>query len=172
MPKISLLLSPLNNKLSQKEFNWNNDDSNALKRVWNALFDSTVLNLPNPNAPFELHTDASGLGIASVLIQNSKLIRLFSAKLNSTEQKYSAIELEALAIVKSILSFRCLLANTKAYVNTDNLNLTKNTNSLTLRTKRLKLVFSEFDVRLVYKPGLRNQAADLLSRLKHREFCG
>ena len=33
VPKISLLLSPLNNKLSQKEFNWNNDDSNTLKRL-------------------------------------------------------------------------------------------------------------------------------------------
>ena len=58
---------------------------------------------------FELHTDASGQGIGSVLNvirQNSVLpVAFHSRQLRGAERRYSATELEALAVCEAIKHF-------------------------------------------------------------------
>ena len=163
---MSTIISPLNRKLKESKFQWHEHCSKTLENVWAVLYSVVTLSLPDPNTSFVLHADASSRSIVGVLTQGSNLIRLFNAKLSSIEKRYSAIEKETIAIVKNVLSFRCLLANATVYVFTDNKNITGNTSSLTSRTQRWKLVLSEFDLRLVYKPGKDNKAADFLSRLE------
>ena len=162
------MLSPLNEKLKAQESKWTDEDAATMREIWSSLTSAATLNLPDPTSPFTLHTDASGTGISGVLTQNQKLIRLFSAKLSGPELRYSAIEKEALAVVKSMLSFRNLVANSRTYIMTDNRNLTHDSCPMNTRTQRWKLVLSEFKIVLVHKSGLANTAADFLSRTHER----
>jgi hypothetical protein len=50
--------------------------------------------------PFEIYTDASSTLLGDVIVQDIKPIAFFSRKLSKTQQKYSVIEIELLAIVE------------------------------------------------------------------------
>ena len=168
VPNLSSQLAPLNRKLSQTPFRWSEIDTEDMRKAWNSILNPAYLHLPDPNAPFSLHTDASGTRFSGVLTQGSKLIKLYSAKLTPIEERYSAIEKETLTIIKSMLSFRTLIGNSKTYMFTDNRNLTSNTSAIKSRSQRWKLVLSEFDFQLTFKPGSSNTAADFLSRMWER----
>ena len=65
-----------------------------------------VLQLPSPELPFTLQTDASDQGLGAVLLQPNhqdprKLAPVIyaSRRLNSTEKKYSTIEKEGYILV-------------------------------------------------------------------------
>jgi len=61
-----------------------------------------ILTVPSSTAVFELHTDASGLGIGSVLnvVRNTEVlpVAFYSCQLRGSETRYLATELEALAV--------------------------------------------------------------------------
>ena len=58
------------------------------------------------NAPTELHTDASSVAIAGIILQKSSdkwhAVSYFNRKTNPTEMKYHSYELEMLAVVASV----------------------------------------------------------------------
>ena len=88
-----------------------------------------ILITPDWTLPFILHTDASSTGLGYVLSQvNSKgeehPIAFASKKLLPSERKYSAIEREALAIVKEINLFRTNLEGTTFTIQIDHNLLT------------------------------------------------
>ena len=60
----------------------------------------------DPDSPVKLHTDASSIGIGSILIQNGQPVDYFSRKLSDGERRLAATELECLAVVDSIDHFR------------------------------------------------------------------
>lgn len=83
-----------------------------------------VLAVYDPNAYTEVHTDASSIGIGGVLLQTQKDGKLhpicfYSRKTTSDEAKYPSIELEALAIVKTLERFRPYLLGVKFIIRTD-----------------------------------------------------
>ena len=65
--------------------------------------------LPAPGDEFVLQTDASLLGVGSVLnivrIQEELPVAYFARQLRKAEKSYSATELEVLAVVESIKQF-------------------------------------------------------------------
>ena len=68
---------------------------------------------PNDEFPFMLQTDDSGVGIAGILSQaydsgDDQPITYFSRKLLPREQRYSAVELECLAVISSAQHFDCI----------------------------------------------------------------
>ena len=69
------------------------------------LCDHVVLNVPLPEDQLTLHTDASGRGVGAILNVyrdgEEKPTAFFSRHLQGPEHRYSATELEALAIHSS-----------------------------------------------------------------------
>ncbi|KAG0442766.1 Transposon Tf2-9 polyprotein [Dictyocoela muelleri] len=141
---ISKLLIPLSDKLKKEnKFKWTNDDTLIKNKVFNEIKRKTLLYHPDVNQDFKLITDASDRTIGSILIQENKLIGLFSHKLNVTEERYTVMEKEALAVIKSLQHFKNIIYNSKITVMTDNKNLTYLTEFNNKRVKRLKLSMAD-----------------------------
>ena len=72
-----------------------------------------ILNVPLPADIFELHTDAAGVGIGGVLNNfrdgESLPVAFYSCQLRGAERRYSATELEALAVVETVRHFNHFL---------------------------------------------------------------
>ena len=104
----STIATPLSNltwKQASNKVVWKKDCQGAFDQLKKALTEAPELVTPDWTKPFILQTDASSYGLGYVLSQlNSKEeehpIAYASKKLLPSEWNYSAIEWEALAIVK------------------------------------------------------------------------
>lgn len=88
-------------------FNFDKDCLDCFSWLKNELINSPVLCLCNPSAKSELHTDASSIAIAAILLQLQETglwasIAFYSQTTNDTESRYLSYELEMLALVKAI----------------------------------------------------------------------
>ena len=87
------------------------------------MCDVSVLFLPTLSDVFVLQTDASGRGVGAVLSvcrDGDELpVGYFSRKLKPAERKYSATELECLAVVQAIDYFAAHLIGRPFMVETD-----------------------------------------------------
>lgn len=138
----------------------------------NILCNDPLLQYPDFTKPFNLTTDASNVAIGAVLSQgcigSDKPICYASRTLSKSEQNYSTIEKELLAIVWATKYFRPYLYGRKFKIITDHKPLTwlfslKEPNSKLVRW-RLKL--EEYDYEISYKKGKQNTNADALSRIE------
>ena len=93
---------------------WSEAQEHAYSLLKEYLLQEPVLKLPDLSKPFVLRTDASGVGVAAVLLQENdwKLypVGYSSKKLNLTEARYPIIEKECLAVVWGIKMFKLYLA--------------------------------------------------------------
>lgn len=137
----------------------------------NLLTCSDVLQYPDFSLPFILTTDASNFAIGAVLSQGTigkdRPVAYASRTLTKSEENYSAIEKELLAIDWATRHFRPYLFGRKFTLYTDHQPLTY---ALNLKTPNSKLVkwrlrLSEYNFTPVYKPGKQNVVADALSRI-------
>lgn len=116
---------PLHNLL-KKSSNFDFDEKcrlafNALKEE---LISSPVLSIYNPFLDTEIHTDASAVAVAGILLQKQKSglwapTAYFSQATNQAEAKYHSFKLEMLAIVKTIERFHIYLYGLHFSVVTD-----------------------------------------------------
>ena len=126
---------------------------------------------PDWTLPFILQTGASSTELGYVLSHvNSKgeehPIAFASKKLLPRERNYSAIEREALAIVKGIKHFRTYLEGTTFTIQTDYNPLThlKNLKDSHGRLARWALSLQPYDFTIVHRSGKTNSNADGLSK--------
>ena len=140
-----------------------------------ALLSAPLLVIPftGSNATFELYTDASGIGIGAVLLQDQgngpQPVCYESRKLTPAEKNYSVHEQELLAIVHAVKIFRHYLEGCKSFtVYTDHHSLKYffTQRDLSRRQARWSQHLSPFqpNMSIVYRKGSENQA-DALSRL-------
>lgn len=134
------------------------------------LCEEPILQYPDFERPFLVTTDASNVAIGGILSQGpigSDLPICYASRtLTKTEENYSTIEKEMLAIVWTVKYFRPYLFGQKFTIITDHRPLTwlfslKEPNSRLIRW-RLKL--EEYDYDIAYKKGVKNTNADALSR--------
>ena len=128
------------------------------------------LTIPTPNDTFILQTDASTkviAGILNVVREGEELpVGFYSRKLHPAEARYSAMEIECLAIVRSIQHFDVYLVGKPFTVETDHKALTHHHSSTHLngRLTRRALLLQPCNFTTRYRPGRENGNADGLSR--------
>nr|GEY85225.1 reverse transcriptase domain-containing protein [Tanacetum cinerariifolium] len=136
-------------------------------------YESSNLNYPKLDLPFELMCDASDFAIGAVLGQRHekhfKLINYASKTMNDAETNYTTTEKEMLAVVYAFEKFRSYLIMNKSIVHTDHsaLKYLFTKKDAKARLLRWVLLLQEFDFQVLDTKGAKNLAADHLSRLEN-----
>lgn len=147
----------------------------AFEKCKQILTSSHVLQYPDFSKDFVLTTDASKYALGAVLSQgpigSDKPIAFASRTLTKTEENYSTIEKELLAIDWACKYFRPYLYGRKFKLYTDHKPLTyalnlKNPND---RIIKMKLRIAQYQCDPIYKPGKQNVVADGLSRIPQED---
>ncbi len=142
----------------------------AFHGLCNELCHSVCLYVPCVSDYFVLECDASSTGVKAVLSvrRGGEIlpVAFFSRQLRGAQQRYSAQELEGLAVYEAIRHFGYFLYGRKFTVITDHRGLvslpTAKQGNRRLYNWALKL--TEFDFEIVYRNGKENGVADELSR--------
>jgi transposase InsO family protein len=159
-------------KLSRKHatFEWSDDCERAFQTLKLALVSPPVLAFPDFSCPFEIHTDASDVGLGVVLTQRrdgeERVVSYASRVLNSAERNYSVTERECLAVVFATKIFRPYLLGRpfKAFTDHQALHWLLGQKEPKGRLARWVMLLQEFDFTVQYRPGKSNADADALSR--------
>ena len=146
-------------------WNWSVACETSFQQVKHALTTVPCLKLPEPDEPFTMITDASGIGIGAILMQAGRPVAFEGRKLTETEKKWSATEQEMLGVVYHLEKWRCYLEGVHFTVVTDHQPNTwfASQKSLSPRQARWYEKLRGFDFTWEYRPGRLN-AADPLSR--------
>ena len=160
------IAGPLTDLLKKGAFKWNDQASQAFQQLKKAITSQPVLALPNFDIPFEIETDASGIGIRAVLIQDKHPIAYFSKKMATSMQRQSAYTREFYAITEAIAKFRHYLLGKKFIIRTDQQSIKSllNQNLHTPEQHKWLHKLLGYDFEIQYKPGGENVPAYALSR--------
>ena len=158
---------PLTQQLKKDAFLWNEEATAAFQQLKDAMTALPVLALPNFSKPFLVETNASGVGLGAMLMQDERPIVYFNHKLNPRAQGKSVYERELMAMVFSIKKWRPYFLGRKFLVRTNQRSLKYLLEQRILEGEHhkwlLKLLNYNFDIQ--YKPGKENTTADALSGL-------
>ncbi|XP_078503492.1 fibrocystin [Lissotriton helveticus] len=159
-------------------FNWCQECQREFEDVRNALAEAPSLKSYLPNRATIVTTDTSAKGLGAVLAQVGKdreeTIAFASRSLQKSENNYSVIEKEALAVSWALGKFRDFLWGTQFTLRTDHKPLVevfskKGLIAISSRIRRWVVGLQEYTFGVEYVPGTRNLAADCLSRLVNED---
>ena len=170
-PRFADLARPLV-ELTKKDvrFHWNEEHTEAVRALKNKLVNYTMLQVPDLQKPFVLHTDASSFAVGAVLEQEGRPVGFLSKTMSPTEQRYSVYDQELLALVSALTKWRHLLLGAKVTAYTDHKALTyinkmNQSKPVRGRLSRWMDFIADFkDLTIVYKEGKCNNVADAMSR--------
>jgi transposase InsO family protein len=158
---------------SKQKIQWEAEHQTALEKLIQLITNPPLLAYPDYTQPFFIHTDASGLGLGSILYQKQggeiRVIAYGSRTLKPSERNYHSTKLEFLAMKWAITEqFRDILSYADHFeVFTDNnpllfiMKLSKPNTTI----QRWISELAEFTFSVHYRPGVVNRDADCLSRL-------
>ena len=174
LPRIAQTLRPLTDALAgnPKTLTWNSQQQDAFLSAKSALAKAVTLVHPSPTRPISLVTDASSCHVGAVLQQQEgqswRPLAFYSAKLSTTQQKYSAFDRELLAVYMALRHFRFELEGRVFHVLTDHKPLVSALHRVTppwsARQQRQLSFIAEFTSDIRHTPGSSNVVADTLSR--------
>ena len=160
--------------VEKKHFKWLPEHQKAFDELKKCLCSAPVLAYADFTLPFEVHVDASGTGLGSVLYQRQqgklKVIAYASRSLGKSEKNYPAHKREFLALKWAVSDkFKDYLSDPakKFVVKTDNNPLTYvlTTAKLDATGHRWLAALGRFNFDIEYLPGASNADADGLSRM-------
>ena len=151
---------------------WGADCDNAFDQLKNRLCSAPVLaHVDASGEDFELHTDASGVGLGAALYQTQngvlRPIGYSSRTLSSAERNYSTTEREILAVVWALEKWRPYVEGRHVVVVTDHMALTwifTTKTNLSPRLYRWVLRVQDFDIECKFRKGKLHVVPDALSR--------
>ena len=179
IPDFATIMSPLYSLLKKNvKFSWGEEQQNNFLYIKQLFLDTRVLPFFDPSYETLLETDASGYGIAAVLMQRRtpsdqwKPIQFASRSLNDAEKNYSNLEREALSVVFGIEKFQKFLLGSEFVIHNDQRplqNLLASNKGIpttcTARVQRWALRLSQYKYKFLYSKGEHNILSDCLSRL-------
>lgn len=173
VPDPATLAAPLNellHKTVKEPLQWSEQVMASFEQIKSVLANDPVLKLPDPSKTFVLRTDASSVGLGSVLMQFhgdiAHPVAYAGRTLLPAERNYSVIERECLGIVWAVNKFKYYLIGKPFVLEVDHkplvyLNKFRGDNA---RLMRWALALQPYRFTLVHIPGAENVGADLLSR--------
>ena len=143
------------------------------------LVEAPVLTRPTLGKEYTLYSDASGIGLGCVLMQDGKVVVYASRQLKAHEQNYPTYDLELAAVVFALKIWQHYLYGEKCiiYIDHKSLKYLLPQKELNLRQRRWLELFKDYDCIIDYHPRKANVVADSLSRkimaamsLQHSEW--
>lgn len=155
-------------------FLWSDSQELAFRNAKKLIARTPTLRYYDINKPVTLQVDASESGLGGTLLQpneNGKLqpVAFTSCSLNPTEQRYSQIEKECLAICQAFQKFdQWLYGKKDITVHTDHKPLEtilmKSLNKAPARLQKMMMRLQRYEFAITYKKGTSLYIADTLSR--------
>ena len=177
IPHFSTIAAPLNLLLRKEEkWHWKEEQQLAFDTLKKCLAEPPVLHCPDFDHPFEIHTDASQVGLGGVLVQKingeERVIAYISRTFSAAERNYSTTERECLSVLHCVEAFRPYVDNTEFLVVTDHSSLLwlKNIKNPTGRLARWAIRLSQFNMRLIHRKGKYMSVPDALSRFPYNDL--
>ncbi|KAK8934297.1 hypothetical protein KSP39_PZI014692 [Platanthera zijinensis] len=158
---------PLTQLLQKDAFQWSIEADEAFRALKQAMTTTPVLALPDFSKEFVVETDASGVGLGAVLMQEGRPLAYFSKALAPRTLGLSTYEKEMLAIIHAVEMWRPYLLGQHFQVRTGHQSLKhflEQRLASPLQQKWLTKLMG-YDYEIVYKQGRENVVADALSRL-------
>ncbi|KAL0213002.1 hypothetical protein RCL1_006628 [Eukaryota sp. TZLM3-RCL] len=184
LPNLAASTSVLTELLQKNvSYIWNDSHESAFSNIKQSLIKSTSLVLPHDEAPVFVSVDASNDAIGGVVWielppykphskfteRNLKPVSFYSKVLTKAQSKWSTIQKELFAIVKTLTqsSLENFLISRKFVLLTDHRNLTfLHSAPLTNRlVHRWLPILAQFEFSILHIDGPSNNWPDLLSRL-------
>ena len=178
IPDFATVAAPLV-RLTEKTstFCWSDECENSFSQLKLSLCSAPVLCYPRFDREFILQTDASDFGVGAVLSQlddneREQVVAYASKALSARQQKFSATEKEAYAVVFGTQHFRVYLLGRHFTIVTDH-NALRWLHSMEPkgRLARWVLDLQEFNFSVVHRAGRLHNNADALSRLVQTQPC-
>ncbi|XP_026378317.1 uncharacterized protein LOC113272732 [Papaver somniferum] len=147
----------------------NEDTDKSFNLLKEKLCSAPVHAMPNFDKPFEIHCDASIVGINVVLSQDAHPIAYYSKKNSDTRKKFSTYELELISLVHALKNWHPYLIHNEFIVNTDNraLKFLKTSAKVNRIHDRWLSTINQYTFSIKHQSGKLNQVADALSRRAH-----
>ena len=170
-PVLSELTEPLRRLCkSGVKWAWESEQQNAFEAIKQVITTLPVLTYFDKTKKHTIQCNASRKGLGAVLLQESKPVMYVSRALTETEQRYSNIERELLAIVFALERLNHYTFGRTITVQSDHQPLKsiwkKSIVSASPRLQRLLLLrLAHYDLNIEFLRGKENVIADALSRV-------
>lgn len=148
------------------KFKWSPEAEKAFETLRAKTVKLPTLAYPDPNLPYDLHWDASNVGLGAVLLQQGRPIACASKTLTSAEQNYSTTERECMAIVWSLDYFHPYVYGAQLTIFSDHAALKSilSTKMPKGRIARWILHIQSYTFTIVHRKGMLAADCDALSR--------
>ena len=166
------LVSGDNAKKRTNPVEWSEAAEEAFQTLIEKCTTAPILGYADFSLPFELHIDASGIGLGAILYQKQegkkRVIAYASRTLSHSEARYPAHKLEFLALKWALTDqfYEYLYGNSfEVYTDNNPLTYVLTTAKLDACGQRWVSAIAPMTFNLHYKPGRTNIDADALSRM-------
>lgn len=180
IPKFADIASPLNSlRKKGTKFAWNSETQQSFEKLKECIIQPPILQMADFDKEFIIQTDSSSVALGAVIYQivneNRLPISYASRTLTEQERKYSAYELECLAIIFAFEKFKPFIEHKEFMLETDNqaLSWLLNHPKQLGRIGRWVLRLNCYNFQVKHIRGTKNVVADTLSRrypLPDREY--
>ena len=173
LPKLAdwtSILTPMTSKQAPQTLEWKDEGMIAFNCIRNFFCATPNLCVPLPSDVLSIVSDASGRGVGGVLQVRRDgewtPSAYYSRQLREAEARYSATELEALALVEMVRHFAYHLYGRGFVAFTDHRPLEQLLSSTRLnpRLARMAYKLQHWLIEIRYLPGVDNTLVDALSR--------
>ena len=166
VPQFSSLMAPLTDCIRRDGvFTWTAEAATTFEVIKTKLILAPILALPDFTQVFELHCDASKLGIGVVLSQRNRPIAFFSEKLAEARLRYSTYDVEFYAVIQAIKHWRHYLSHREfvLYTDHDALKHLSSQDKVSARHASWVSYLQQFTFVIKHTSGASNRVADALS---------